>query len=110
MKYLDEYRDAIRQVTRQGLIDIMLCSASNVEQLAINEGYGRYRSASCFRLPNSKATKPSKLYAPSSAASPWAGLQPMARSPRWPACRGGRDRSLRLVLAGCNHGQAFFHF
>ena len=37
-KTLAEYRQQIRNVVQQGLIDIMLCSASNVEQLAINEG------------------------------------------------------------------------
>ncbi len=37
-KTLAEYRQQIRDVVQQGLIDIMLCSASNVEQLAINEG------------------------------------------------------------------------
>ncbi len=37
-KTLAEYRQQIRAVVQQGLIDIMLCSASNVEQLAINEG------------------------------------------------------------------------
>ena len=37
-KTLAEYRQQIREVVQQGLIDIMLCSASNVEQLAINEG------------------------------------------------------------------------
>ena len=37
-KTLPEYRQQIREVVQQGLIDIMLCSASNVEQLAINEG------------------------------------------------------------------------
>ena len=37
-KTLAEYRQQIREVVRQGLIDIMLCSASNIEQLAINEG------------------------------------------------------------------------
>jgi hypothetical protein len=36
-KTLPEYRQQIRDVVQQGLIDIMLCSASNVEQLAINE-------------------------------------------------------------------------
>jgi hypothetical protein len=36
-KTLEEYRQQIREVVRQGLIDIMLCSASNVEQLAIRE-------------------------------------------------------------------------
>ena len=34
---LAEYRQQIREVVQQGLIDIMLCSASNIEQLAINE-------------------------------------------------------------------------
>ena len=36
-KTLEEYRDQIRAVVQQGLIDIMLCSASNIEQLAIRE-------------------------------------------------------------------------
>jgi hypothetical protein len=36
-KTLEEYREQIRAVVRQGLIDIMLCSASNIEQLAIRE-------------------------------------------------------------------------
>jgi hypothetical protein len=36
-KTLEEYRQQIRDVVRQGLIDIMLCSASNIEQLAIRE-------------------------------------------------------------------------
>ena len=36
-KTLAEYRQQIREVVQQGLIDIMLCSASNIEQLAINE-------------------------------------------------------------------------
>ena len=36
-KTLPEYRQQIRDVVRQGIIDIMLCSASNIEQLAINE-------------------------------------------------------------------------
>src|SRR6185369_14296147 len=34
---LDEYREQIRQITRQGLVDIMLMSASSCEQLAITE-------------------------------------------------------------------------
>jgi hypothetical protein len=36
-KTLWEYRQQIRDVVQQGLIDIMLCSASNNEQLAITE-------------------------------------------------------------------------
>ena len=34
---LPEYRDQMREVTRQGLVDIMLMSASTMEQLAIRE-------------------------------------------------------------------------
>ena len=41
-----------------------------------------------LRLPTSKATQQSKLFAPSSAASLRAGWRPMAKSPRWPACQG----------------------
>ena len=37
-KTLGEYRDEIRSVVRQGLVDIMLMSASNVEHLAMREG------------------------------------------------------------------------
>jgi len=36
-KTLEEYREQIRAVVRQGLVDIMLMSASNVEQLAMRE-------------------------------------------------------------------------
>ncbi|MDR1303685.1 MAG: hypothetical protein LBK76_00530 [Verrucomicrobiales bacterium] len=36
-KTLAEYREQIRAVVRQGLVDIMLCSASTIEQLAIKE-------------------------------------------------------------------------
>ena len=36
-KTLEEYREQIRGVVRQGLVDIMLLSASNVEQLAMKE-------------------------------------------------------------------------
>ncbi len=36
-KTLEEYRQQIRAVVEQGLIDIMLCSASNIEQLGIRE-------------------------------------------------------------------------
>jgi hypothetical protein len=36
-KTLEEYRAQIRAVVQQGLVDIMLMSASNVEQLAIRE-------------------------------------------------------------------------
>lgn len=36
-KTLEEYREQIRSVVRQGLVDIMLMSASNVEQLAMRE-------------------------------------------------------------------------
>ena len=36
-KTLANYRDQIREVTSQGLVDIMLLSASNLEQLAIRE-------------------------------------------------------------------------
>ena len=36
-KTLEEYREQIRAVVQQGLVDIMLCSASNIEQLAIRE-------------------------------------------------------------------------
>ncbi|HYR56977.1 MAG TPA: hypothetical protein VEO95_00035 [Chthoniobacteraceae bacterium] len=36
-KTLEEYRRQIRDVVRQGLVDIMLMSASNVEQLAMRE-------------------------------------------------------------------------
>ena len=42
---------------------------------------------------NPKAMKPSRRFAPSSAASLMPGLRPMARSRRWPACR----RRARLV-------------
>jgi len=38
MRTLAEYRDAIRQITRQGLIDIMLMSASSNDALTIGEG------------------------------------------------------------------------
>ncbi len=34
---LAEYREQIRQIVRQGLVDIMLLSASNLEQLAMRE-------------------------------------------------------------------------
>jgi hypothetical protein len=37
MRSLAEYRENIRQVTRQGLVDIMLMSASTVDALAIGE-------------------------------------------------------------------------
>ncbi|MFA6288919.1 MAG: hypothetical protein WC661_16175 [Opitutaceae bacterium] len=37
-KSLAEYRDQIRQVIQQDIVDIMLLSASNLEQLAITEG------------------------------------------------------------------------
>lgn len=36
-KTLEEYREQIRAVVRQGLVDIMLMSASNVEHLAMRE-------------------------------------------------------------------------
>ncbi len=36
-KTLEEYRQQIRDVVRQGVVDIMLMSASNVEQLAMRE-------------------------------------------------------------------------
>ncbi|MDR1191548.1 MAG: hypothetical protein LBK60_07795 [Verrucomicrobiales bacterium] len=36
-KTLEEYRAQIRAVVKQGLVDIMLCSASNIEQLAMRE-------------------------------------------------------------------------
>ncbi|MEQ1858776.1 MAG: hypothetical protein ABMA13_02445 [Chthoniobacteraceae bacterium] len=36
-KTLEEYREQIRAVVRQGIVDIMLCSASNIEQLAMRE-------------------------------------------------------------------------
>jgi hypothetical protein len=35
---IDEYRDSIREIVRQGLVDIMLMSASTSEVLAIDEG------------------------------------------------------------------------
>jgi hypothetical protein len=37
-KSLEDYRDQIREVIRQEIVDIMLLSASNVEKLAIREG------------------------------------------------------------------------
>src|SRR3990170_7005170 len=37
MRTLAEYRENIRQITRQGLVDIMLMSASSVDALAIGE-------------------------------------------------------------------------
>lgn len=37
-KSLAEYRDQIRDVLRQDIVDILLLSASNLEQLAVNEG------------------------------------------------------------------------
>lgn len=37
-KSLSDYRDQIRQVIAQDIVDIMLLSASNLEQLAVNEG------------------------------------------------------------------------
>jgi hypothetical protein len=41
LRTLSEYRDQIRQITRQGLVDIMLMSASTNYQLAIQEGLFR---------------------------------------------------------------------
>lgn len=41
MKSLEEYLGQIREVIRQGLVDIMLLSASNLERLAIQEGMFR---------------------------------------------------------------------
>ncbi len=38
MRTLAEYRDQIRQITRQGLVDIMLMSASSNQALTIDEG------------------------------------------------------------------------
>lgn len=38
MRTLAEYREQIRQITRQGLVDIMLMSASTCDQLAVGEG------------------------------------------------------------------------
>jgi len=40
-KSLDDYLKQIREVTAQGLVDIMLLSASNLEKLAIQEGLFR---------------------------------------------------------------------
>lgn len=37
-KSLEEYRQQIREVIKQGFVDIMLASASNIEQLAMKEG------------------------------------------------------------------------
>src|SRR3954453_21113845 len=37
MRTLAEYREQIRQIARQGLVDIMLMSASSCDQLAIRE-------------------------------------------------------------------------
>src|ERR1700761_5496119 len=37
MRTLAEYRDNIRQITKQGLVDIMLMSASTCDALAIGE-------------------------------------------------------------------------
>jgi hypothetical protein len=41
MKTLEDYLDQIRGVISQGLVDIMLLSASNLERLAISEGLFR---------------------------------------------------------------------
>jgi len=40
-KSLEDYRQQIREVIHQGLVDIMLLSASNVERLAMQEGLFR---------------------------------------------------------------------
>lgn len=40
-KTLDDYLDQIRAVIRQDIVDIMLLSASNLEQLAMHEGLFR---------------------------------------------------------------------
>ncbi|MDK3156438.1 hypothetical protein QPK87_07590 [Kamptonema cortianum] len=40
-KSLEEYRQQIREVIKQGLVDILLASASNIEQLAMKEGLFR---------------------------------------------------------------------
>src|SRR5262245_43075104 len=37
LRTLAEYREQIRQITQQGLVDIMLMSASTCEQLAVRE-------------------------------------------------------------------------
>src|SRR5215213_10050240 len=38
LRTLDEYREQIRQIVRQGLVDIMLMSASSNDELTIREG------------------------------------------------------------------------
>src|SRR5882672_4570730 len=38
LRTLAEYREQLRQITRQGLVDIMLMSASTCDQLAVREG------------------------------------------------------------------------
>ena len=43
-KSLEDYLDQVREIVRQGIVDIMLLSASNLEKLAIKEGLFRQSS------------------------------------------------------------------
>src|SRR5688572_31639786 len=45
MRSLAEYRDQMREVTRQGLVDIMLMSCSTSEELTIQIGSTRLNSS-----------------------------------------------------------------
>jgi len=53
-KTLADYREQIRQIVRQGLVDIMLLSASNLEQLAMRENiFANSRITPAARLNDS---------------------------------------------------------
>ncbi len=59
MRTLAEYRDHIRQITRQGLIDIMLMSASSNDALAIGEQLFEYSHVT----PAARANDASDIFA-----------------------------------------------
>lgn len=59
LRTLEEYREQIRQITRQGLVDIMLMSASTCEQLAVREGL----FANSHVTPAARANDASDIFA-----------------------------------------------
>ncbi len=65
-KTLEEYRQQIREVIHQGLVDIVLLSASNLEQLAMTEGLFRNSSIT----PAARANDTSDIWAVRGGAYP----------------------------------------
>ena len=110
---MDEFRDSIRRLVKQGLVDIMLMSASTSEVLAIEEGLFvdsavtpavRMNDTSDIWLAAGSGTYPGQPALPFSTTTiphaQWGRLEPPGAGPWRPGAGGGRRIAGWVVRSG----------